>query len=182
MQRKCSGSLIFALATLVSAIGCGGDETSTSASGSGGSSSASTGSTSASSSGASSTTGAGGGPVFTAMNGCDPETAENFEDAAIEIQFPVNGNRYSPACVVIHATHSVNFMAVNGSNFVSHPLVGGVVEGGVATPDANSPLGKVDMGDNTAVYFQEPGQFGFYCDYHYPENMMGTVYVKVPPP
>lgn len=165
-------------------VGCGGDDESGSGgAGAAGTTTADTTSATTTSSSATGTGGAGGGNPngFTPMNGCDPETAEDLQDLTVEIQFPVNGFKYSPNCVIIHATHNINFKGIDGSNFVSHPLVPGVVEGGVATEDTDSPIVRTESGDTQTVYFDAPGQFGYYCDYHYAQGMMGVIYVKPAP-
>lgn len=164
--------------------GCGGDDES--GSGGAGTTSSTTAATSVTSSDTSTSTGtggAGGGNPFgfTPMNGCDPETAEDLQDLTVEIQFPVNGFKYSPNCIIIHATHSVNWKGIDGSNFVSHPLVPGTVENGVATEDTAGPIVRTESGDTQTVYFDAPGQFGYYCDFHYSSGMMGVVYVKPAP-
>lgn len=167
-------------------VACGGDDESGSGGAAATSASATTGDTTSTTTGATTGTGAGGAGGgnpngFTPMNGCDPETAEDLQDLTVEIQFPVNGFKYSPNCVIIHATHNINFQGLDGSNFVSHPLVPGVVEGGVATEDTDSPIVRTETGDTQTVYFDAPGQFGYYCDYHYAQGMMGVIYVKPAP-
>ncbi len=176
-------SLIFATIWLSGALAaCGGDEssgsgtTASSSSGQGGSTASSTSGT-----GGSTSSGQGGAPEFTPANGCDPATAENLQEQGVEIAFPVGGLKYDPPCILIHATHSVNFKAA-GSTFVSHPLVGGTVVDGVATPDPNSPIGTQDTGDIFTATFPEPGQYPYYCDFHYSSGMMGVVYVLPAPP
>jgi plastocyanin len=167
-----------AMAMVIGLAACGDDDTSGGGSGGGGSGATTTTASTADTTTASA--GAGGADAFTPMNGCDPATALDLQDQAVEIQFPMNGLAYSPPCIIIHATHSVNFVGVD-STFVSHPLVGGVVEDGVATPDASSPIGKTTTGDSTTINFETPGQYGFYCDFHFSSGMMGTVYVEEAP-
>jgi plastocyanin len=81
--------------------------------------------------------------------------------------------RYTPRCIVIDAGTTVNFTL----NFAMHPTIGGRVSGGVGTADPDSPIGAITNGESTAVVFDVPGLYGFYCDFHVPQAMMGAIEV-----
>jgi len=143
--------------------------------GAGGSTSATTGSGGEGGS-TSATTGSGGGAPTT-VNGCDLATAVDMTLQDIEVQFPMNGLGYEPACVKISKGHSVSFTAVSASSFAAHPLVGGTVEGTTATPDPASPIPTTSSGTLTVVSFDEVGTYGYYCDFHFASGMFGAVFV-----
>lgn len=138
--------------------GCGGDDTGT---GGGG-----TTTTTGAGGGTSTTTGAGGGDV--GINGCTPA---DFV-AATTISFPAVA--YDPPCVKISAGDTITW---NG-NFAFHPLRGGEVVDGVATPDTSSPIVAVDTGMTADVTFPAAGTFPFYCNIHFSVGMTGAVLVE----
>lgn len=141
--------------------GCGGDDT-----GSGGSSTTTTGAGGGGTGG--SGTGGSGTGGDAGVNGC---TAADFV-AATTIAFP--GVAYDPPCVKVSAGDTVTW---NG-DFSFHPLRGGEVVDGTATPDTGSPIVAVDTGMTADVTFPTAGTFPFYCNVHFSVGMMGAVLVE----
>ena len=64
------------------------------------------------------------------------------------------------------------------SPFTTHPLVGGVVEDEVASPDPTSPIPEITAGTSVVVPFPRPGAYGYYCTNHANIGMTGAVFVQ----
>lgn len=88
---------------------------------------------------------------------------------------PFNVHRYRPRCATVSERTTIVFRAV--PNFGSHPLYGGIVSGGVATIDPESPIGSIGTGTEAERTLVESGEFPFFCDFHYTMGMMGSVRV-----
>ena len=159
-------------------VACGGDDES----GSGGSTSTSA-TTSASSSDATSTSGTGGsggmgqggmgqgGENPNLINGCDPETAQDFTGDGVDIEFV--SFYYDPPCVRAKLGDKIRLLG----DFTAHPIQGGTVVGGVATPDANSPIYAQASDPFIVPFFQSPGTYPYYCTAHYGSGMMGVIFL-----
>ncbi len=106
-----------------------------------------------------------------ALNNCSNFSDQRGRDLVIVNEVAVN--RYSPACIRISQGAVVRFNV----DFVSHPTFGGVVSGGTATFDPTSPIGAHTSGTTVDVFFANVGEFPYYCDFHYPGGMMGSVLV-----
>jgi plastocyanin len=107
------------------------------------------------------------------VNGCDPATATDMTKMN-KVTIGTQGLAYTPPCVRVSAGTDVTW----NSNFALHPLVGGVVEGVMEKPDANSPIKPTSMGMMATFKFPDPGVYGFYCDTHSAAGMMGAVFVE----
>lgn len=88
---------------------------------------------------------------------------------------PFNVHRYRPRCSIVSEGTTLVFRAV--PNFGTHPLYGGVVSGGVATIDPDSPIESIGTGTEAERTLVESGEFPFFCDFHYQMGMMGSVRV-----
>ena len=82
---------------------------------------------------------------------------------------------YRPRCATISEGTRVVFRAV--PNFGMHPLYGGIVSAGMATIDPDSPIGSITSGDEAARVLVAAGEFPFFCDFHYPQGMLGSLRV-----
>jgi plastocyanin len=115
-------------------------------------------------------------------NGCKQSTAaDHTADTAVTIGFGgANGSPalgYAPQCIKIASSTKVTF----SGDFTIHPLIGGTVLNGSASPDSSSPL-KSPASGNTVDF--TPGTtaptgavFPYYCGNHYSAGMMGAIYV-----
>lgn len=121
-------------------------------------------------------TGGAGGMGGNLINGCDPATAvDDTGMANVDIAFGgANGFAYVPPCIKIKSGATVTW---NGS-FVSHPLQGGTIKNGIPTPDNNGPIKPTNSGSTVKFGFPQAGVFPFYCAFHGPGGMMGTVFVQ----
>jgi plastocyanin len=103
------------------------------------------------------------------VNGCDPAMAVDMKGMA-EVTIVQTGLTYAPACVKISAGTSVKFT----SDFVAHPLVGGVYDG-AKMPDAGSPITPTSTGAEASFTIAAAGTYGYYCDLHAASNMIGAI-------
>ena len=88
---------------------------------------------------------------------------------------PFNVHRYRPRCATVSEGTTIVFRAV--PNFGTHPLLGGIVSGGVGKFDPESPIGSIGTGTEAERTLVESGEFPFFCDFHYSMGMMGSVRV-----
>jgi plastocyanin len=162
-----------------------GDPTGTGGSGTaGGTASTGTGGTGGGTGGTATSGSNGGGGTMTVsssgtgtstlVNGCDPATAEDLTAmASVQIDFPVAGLKYSPACFRVKAGATLSFVG----NFMMHPLTPGVD----GTFDGNSPIQVTDVtpaGGSADFVMKDPGTYGFYCNFHWSSGMQGAVFVE----
>ena len=111
------------------------------------------------------------------MNRCDPAEATDASGRAqVEIVFgQTAGYSYVPACVAIDAGSRIVFKGP----FTLHPLVAGVENAdGSFTLDGESPIGRVSEGTEASFAFDRAGSFGFYCDMHAVDGMLGAIIVR----
>ena len=114
--------------------------------------------------------------VCSQLNGCDLATATDLTAMATATVTFANGNfSYAPKCMKVKSGTVVTF---NGS-FSVHPLIGGTVAGGVATPAASGPFVPVtNMGTTKAFTMSSAGTFPYYCMPHaVSQQMYGTIFV-----
>jgi plastocyanin len=114
------------------------------------------------------------GNVCATVNGCDMSTATKVTVTSTIVTF-ANGNlTYAPKCIKVTQGTVVTF---NG-NFVSHPLLGGTVTGGVGTPASSGPFtALVNTGTSTPNTMSTTGTFPYYCTAHAGSGMTGAVFV-----
>lgn len=110
------------------------------------------------------------------VNGCDLSTATDLTGGAPTAVTFANGNfTYAPKCMKVTQGTVITF---NG-NFGTHPLMGGTVAGGVATPAASGPFVPVsNTGTTKAFTMSAAGTFPYYCMPHgVSQQMNGTIFV-----
>lgn len=107
------------------------------------------------------------------VNGCTEAAAEDKRgEAAVTIT--TNGLSYSPACVRV----SPGTVVTINSNFGSgHPMTGGMLVDGTATPDPSSPIPATTAGTSVSFTLDTQGFFGYYCTNHVNLGMKGAVLV-----
>ncbi len=88
---------------------------------------------------------------------------------------PTNLFRYRPRCATVSEGTRIVFRA--NPNFGMHPLYGGTVSGGIATIDPASPIGSINSGAEAVRVLPVPGEFPFFCDFHYAQGMLGSLRV-----
>jgi plastocyanin len=111
------------------------------------------------------------------VNGCSLALAENrLTSSSVTVTFP-NGNlSYDPDCFIVKPGVEITF----SGSFMSHPLRGGTVAGGIPTPDPASPIPATSSGSTVTFNLNQPGTFGYYCDFHGGGfSMFGAVIVAV---
>lgn len=113
-----------------------------------------------------------------ALNGCLPGDFLDLRgQARIQIANDdfTNPFRYRPRCATISEGTVVRFMAV--PNFDMHPLFGGTVSNGVPKIDSSSPIGSITSGTQADRPIVGLGEFGYFCDFHYDQGMLGSINV-----
>jgi len=115
--------------------------------------------------------GTSAGALAQTVNNCSAATAEDHtaDVGTVVIQFGAIGGtlKYSPNCIAVSPTTSIQFVPVAGTNFGGHPLVAGSVSGGTKFPDATSPITNQSSGTSQAAFtIATPGVYGFYCNFH----------------
>jgi plastocyanin len=115
------------------------------------------------------------GACVTGVNGCTVATAQDLTAMTTATVTFDNGNlTYAPKCIKVALGTSVTF---NGA-FAGHPLLGGVVNGGMTTPDAAGPFVPVtNSGNSKTVVMSTAGTFPYYCVPHATLGMNGAVFV-----
>lgn len=113
-----------------------------------------------------------------ALNNCaDGDFQDQRGQAEIQIanDNPTNPFVYRPRCVTISEGTRILFRAL--PNFGMHPLYGGVVSGGSATIDPDSPIGSMSSGTEIERTIFDSGEFPYFCDVHFGNGMTGSVRV-----
>jgi plastocyanin len=118
--------------------------------------------------------GAGGGGS-NLLNGCDPAAAEDHTaDMKVTVNFGgPDGDMYNPPCIRVKVGTQVTF----SGSFMFHPLSGGTVSNGVATPDPQSPIQPTATGNSASFMMDAAGDYPYYCTLHYSTGMQGVVFV-----
>ena len=117
-------------------------------------------------------------PAAPALNNCLPGyfvDRRGQDDVVIANDQPGNPFLYRPRCLTVSAGARVLFRAL--PDFGNHPLFAGTVNGSTATFDPTSPIGTITSGPERAVTFPAPGEFPYYCDFHFQQGMLGSVQV-----
>ena len=113
-----------------------------------------------------------------ALNNCLDADFIDYRGEAVLIvanDIPLQPHRYRPRCATVSEGTTIVFRAV--PNFGSHPLYGGLVSGGVATIDPDSPIGSITSGEEELRTLVVWGEFPYFCDFHYSMGMMGSIRV-----
>ncbi len=116
------------------------------------------------------------GNVCSLVNGCDLATATDMTASATTTVTFANGNfTYAPKCLKVKQGTVITFTGSYGS----HPLLGGVVAGGAATPAGSGPFVPVtNTGTTKDFTMTATGTFPYYCTAHaVSQSMYGTVFV-----
>jgi plastocyanin len=108
------------------------------------------------------------------VNGCAPESFVRDEaPGPARIVFG-DGYDYDPRCLRVTVGRTIRFEGP----FAIHPLVAGRIEDGApvdAGPVAGQPIPEVLSGLEVEFVAGRPGRFGFYCDLHLDQSMMGAI-------
>ncbi len=111
------------------------------------------------------------------LNGCDRASAIELPAGDARVPFGgMFGFAYDPTCVVIDVGAELTFVG----NFAQHPLKPGRIEGDTVVVAAGNPIHPTSAGSQATFTFTQPGSYGFFCDTHLHEQMMGAVFVGPP--
>ena len=85
------------------------------------------------------------------------------------------GHNYEPRCLRVAVGTTIRF----DGPFSLHPVAPGAVVDGVpkGEPLAGNPVAVVEGGGGAEFVATTPGRFGYYCDLHVVEGMMGAIEV-----
>ena len=110
------------------------------------------------------------------VNGCTLAAATDLSAAGTPtVAFgDLIGFAYSPRCARITPGQAVTF----SGTFASHPLVAGIVVGGVPTAQPGGPIATTSTGTTAVFTFPTAGVFPYYCQFHGGGTMNGVVYVQ----
>ena len=112
------------------------------------------------------------------LNGCDRGSATELEPDDARMPFGgMFGFAYDPTCVTLAVGAELTFVG----NFAQHPLKPGRIEGDTVVVAPNNPIQPTSTGSQATFVFSEPGSYGFFCDTHVHEQMLGAVFVGPPP-
>jgi plastocyanin len=110
------------------------------------------------------------------LNGCTPSAATDLTaQSNVTVTFP-DGlvNTYTPRCIKVAAGAVVTF----SGPFSQHPLQGGIIAGGTATPATSGPFATVtNTGATKDFTLATAGGFPYYCTVHGFMGMNGAVFV-----
>ncbi len=114
-------------------------------------------------------------PSGSSLNGCSEATAHDARDrATVVIRFGgVVGHNFDPACVRVRRGATLRFEGP----LELHPIAPGRVVDGLPVDEAG-PVRSLQVGEIADFVVAEVGAFGFFCDLHVVEGMMGAVYVE----
>lgn len=112
------------------------------------------------------------------LNGCDRRTATELPGTSVRLPFGgMFGFAYDPPCVTLAVGTELTFVG----NFAQHPLKPGLVDGDTVVVAANNPIQPTSDGSQAAFVFTQPGSYGFFCEAHVHERMLGAVFVGPAP-
>jgi len=112
------------------------------------------------------------------LNGCDRRTATDLPGASVRLPFGgMFGFAFDPACITLAVGTEVTFVG----NFAQHPLKPGRVEGDAVAVADNNPIQPTSTGSQARFVFSQPGSYGFFCEAHVHERMLGAVFVGPAP-
>jgi plastocyanin len=112
------------------------------------------------------------------LNGCvSASFVTAAEPGSMRIAFGhQQGHNYEPRCARVSVGDVIRFEGP----FATHPLVPGRIEAAIPVDDAASgggPVREVLKGESAEFIADSPGRFGYYCDVHVAEGMMGAIEV-----
>lgn len=111
----------------------------------------------------------------TAVNGCDPLTAEAPAGDEVTVAFGgASDLRYRPRCLAIEVGDAVRFLG----DFARHPMTGGAILEDAPVRDPRSPLPYSNAGEEATFRADRPGVFPYYCQVHWVVGMNGVIYVR----
>jgi plastocyanin len=116
------------------------------------------------------------GNVCSLINGCDLATATDVTASTTTTVTFANGNfSYSPKCLKVKQGTVITF----AGSYAGHPLLGGIVAGGAATPAGSGPFVPVTNSGTTKDFtMTATGTFPYYCTAHaVSQAMYGAVFV-----
>ena len=112
-----------------------------------------------------------------ALNGCLEGAFVASRDALVVIRFGLElGHNYSPACLRVVAGTRVRFEGPMGA----HPVEPGRIVDSMPV-DADGPVPAMASGESAEFVAGEAGRFGYFCDLHVAEGMMGALEVVAAP-
>jgi plastocyanin len=114
-----------------------------------------------------------GGACVDNVNGCTPAMATDLTaETTATVMF--TSFAYTDKCIKVKAGTVVTF----SGNFSGHPLLGGTVVGGTATPAGSGPFVPVtNSGTSKDFTLSTPGVYPYYCVPHATIGMNGAVFV-----
>lgn len=108
-----------------------------------------------------------------ALNGCRENDYVVSSDSLVVIRFGNKlGHNYSPACLRVGAGTRIRFEGP----LLSHPVQPGRIVGSIPI-DSDGPVHGTEIGDSVEFVATTPGKFGYFCDVHVAEGMMGAIEV-----
>ncbi len=115
-------------------------------------------------------------PSSPLVNGCLAATATDARGRPeVEIRFGgMTAYAYDPACVTVSTGTRLTFVG----DFVTHPLAPGRIVRGMPAPLGETPIRQTETGERASFDVTRPGAYGFFCDIHVAEGMMGAVFVE----
>ncbi len=117
--------------------------------------------------------------MIQALNGCDIDGGDvlDMSDADDATIVASSSFTFIPRCARIRPGQTVTFRVDPLTNWLAHPLVPGVIIGGVPVRDPDSPIPDIDGGmDPAYVTFPDAGSYGFFCPRHYGFGFLGAVH------
>lgn len=114
------------------------------------------------------------------LNGCTPGGATDLtaltSTTVTFVGLPTLA--YSPKCILVKAGTTVTFSTSAPDSFLAHPLQGGAILAGVATPATDGPfVPATSSGTSKDFVLSEVGSFPYYCATHGTVGMNGAVFV-----
>lgn len=111
-----------------------------------------------------------------ALNGCSESDYVVLHESLVVIRFGAEfGHNYSPACLRVAAGTRIRFEGPMGM----HPVEPGRVVDSIPL-DAAGPVPSVASGNSADFVARGVGKFGYFCDIHVAEGMMGAIDVMDP--
>lgn len=113
---------------------------------------------------------------LTNLNGCDPFSAVDATGMS-EVRIPFGGAwgyAYEPACLAVSVGTTVTF----AGDFAAHPLMPGRIDAGEVIAGHTSPLTPTAGGLEVKFPMTRTGAFGYYCDRHVADAMVGAIFVE----